>query len=272
MIVLPIFKGCLTLSECVVELKSNSFKVYRDAQASKTCPMSFLSDPPRTLLPRCIYDGTRFVFRIMIMILYRAHAIGAHNYPKTGGMIICSNHQSNLDPVVIGSTCPRRLNYLGKKSLFRLKPMGWYLSKLDCVPIDREGVGVAGMKETLRRLKRGESVLLFPEGERSPTGDLLPLMTGFISLCRRAKLPLVPVALDGAYQAWPRHRKFPRLGRVVVVVGEPISAEDIAGMDNDQLVEELSGRIAGCFYRARNLRNKGQISRPATLREPLRPE
>jgi 1-acyl-sn-glycerol-3-phosphate acyltransferase len=183
--------------------------------------------------------------------MYRIRVYGLENYPVRDGDLICPNHQSNLDPLVVGVACPRAVNYLGKETLFRWPPLGWFLRWNDVIPIDRSRSGIGGMKETLRRLKRGESVALFPEGSRSRDGELQPLMKGFCSLARRTSARLVPVGIEGTFAALPPSASVPRPGRVRVVFGTPIDPDEYADLDDDQLVELLSRRIAVCFAVAR---------------------
>ncbi len=216
--------------------------------------MQFLypNDPPRSLLQNLIRYSARFVNAMAAALFFRMRIHGVQNYPKTGGMILLCNHQSNLDPILIGTTCPRMVNYLGKKTLFKFPPMGWLIDKLDCIPIDREGVGIAGMKETLRRLKKGESVCLFPEGQRTFDGEMVPFMTGFIALIRRVKLPIVPVGLDGAFQAWPRTSLLPKPGPIHIVVGKPIAHAAIEAMTEEEVVQYLTGKITECLKEAQS--------------------
>ncbi|MEX2025695.1 MAG: lysophospholipid acyltransferase family protein, partial [Pirellulaceae bacterium] len=125
---------------------------------------------------------------------------------------------------------------------------------LDTIPIDREGGGLAGLKETLRRLKRGDMVLIFPEGTRTRDGQLQSLKPGFCAVARRAQVPLLPVALDGAYDAWPRTSPLPRGGRLAVVIGKPIAAAEVAQFSDEQLVAELARRMEACLAEAQRLR------------------
>jgi 1-acyl-sn-glycerol-3-phosphate acyltransferase len=191
-------------------------------------------------------------------LLYRVRVYGLENYPETGSILICCNHQSFLDPIILGVSCPRPLNYLARKTLFRFWPLRLFLELNDAIPIDRESVGLAGIKESLRRLKRGETVLMFPEGTRTIDGELLPFKPGFDVLARRSKSILLPVALDGCYQAYPREAKLPRLGRVTVVIGEPIAFQDyqhLAPAETKQLMEQ---RMAECFATAKSKRKERQ--------------
>jgi 1-acyl-sn-glycerol-3-phosphate acyltransferase len=159
-----------------------------------------------------------------------------------------------MDPVLVGCLIPRRMNYLARRTLFTNRAFGWLISFLDAIPIDRDGMGIQGLKETLRRLKRGEMVLIFPEGTRSSDGNLQPLKPGFYSVARRSGASLLPVAVDGAYQAWPRGVRWPRLTRIAVQFGKAISAEQIAEMTQDQLMNELERRLRACHAGARELR------------------
>ena len=109
--------------------------------------------------------------------------------PATGGGLVLSNHQSNLDPIVIGLCCTRRLNYVARQTLFSFAPLRWLLESLEVIPIDREGSGFGGLKETLKRLKRGEIVVLFPEGTRTPDGEVHSMKPGFCALAKRSGDP-----------------------------------------------------------------------------------
>ncbi|HMO15273.1 MAG TPA: lysophospholipid acyltransferase family protein [Pirellulaceae bacterium] len=197
----------------------------------------------------------RIVFRLSAMVFYRYRYFGAHHIPETGGGLICSNHQSNLDPALVGIISKRHLNFVAKDALFFF-PLNVIIYLLDAIPVTQEGMSIAGIKETLKRTKRGELALIFPEGHRTHNGDLLPFMPGFITIARRTKVPLIPVGMDGAYQAWPRHRSFPLPGRVVVVAGEPIHPEQYLSLTDEQIIELLQSRIRECFEEAKRIRLK----------------
>lgn len=206
----------------------------------------------RTWVQRLFYDFLRIFSRIMGVLFFRLRVRGSENFPAEGGGLVCSNHQSYFDPVLVGLSSDRRMSYLARDTLFRGK-FGWVIRFLDAIPIDREGSGLSGIKETLRRLKLGEMVLIFPEGTRSEDGELLPIKSGFCSLARRGKTPIVPVGIDGAWKVWPRSAKYPKLGRLAVVVGKPISPEAMAELSDEQLVEEVRSRIAEALADARRL-------------------
>jgi 1-acyl-sn-glycerol-3-phosphate acyltransferase len=219
--------------------------------------LDLASSRHRTLGQRLGYDALRVATRLTGVWLFGIRVIGRENWPSSGGALVCANHQSLFDPLLVGLTCRRRMNYLARDTLFRAPGFKQFISFFDAIPIDREGGGLAGLKETLRRLKAGEMVLIFPEGTRTRDGQLAPFKPGFIPIVRRSRVPLVPVALDGAFQAWPRTAALPRLGRIAVVVGSPITPERIAEISDEDLLRELGQRMQDCHARARTLRADG---------------
>lgn len=181
------------------------------------------------------------------------------NVLHEGGCMVMVNHQSNLDPMVMGASYPGYVSFLAKKALFRYPPLSWILYGLDGIPIDRKSTGIGGMKTTLRRLKDGYRVILFPEGQRSFDGEMVPLMSGFCALLRRTRVPMVPVGLDGTYQAWPRGTGLPRPGHIHVVIGPAIYFDEVKELNDDELTLLLSQRIKACFDEARSLRNQAAL-------------
>jgi len=200
----------------------------------------------RSIPRRLFYDFLRLLCRIAAVVLFRIRCRGRHHMPPEGPVLVCSNHQSFLDPVFIGMVFQRRLNYLARKSLFRFSLFRELIEMLDAIPLEREGLGMAGLKESLRRLRQGEMVLIFPEGTRTPDGTVWPMKPGFCVLARRTNACLLPVAIDGAYDAWPRTARFPRPRAIRVCVGEPIGSDFVRHVDERQLVDELERRIRLC--------------------------
>jgi 1-acyl-sn-glycerol-3-phosphate acyltransferase len=208
----------------------------------------------RSLFQRLGYDTLRVLARLISVMFFRLRVVGREHWPAEGGGLVCSNHQSYFDPPLVGLTCNRRMNYLARDSLLRIPGLKQLILFLDAIPIDREGGGLSGLKETLKRLKAGELVLIFPEGTRTYDGEVAPLKPGFIAVARRSRVPLVPVALDGAFQAWPRTSWFPRLTRLAVAIGPPILPDVVADLTDEDLLAELEQRILTCHSEARALR------------------
>src|SRR5262245_17248421 len=167
--------------------------------------------------------------------MFGLQCYGRHRIPRQGGVLVCANHQSVMDPVIVGLVCNRRLNYLARRTLFSAPGFGALIRFLDAIPIDRDGLGLEGLKETIRRLRAGEMVLIFPEGTRSSDGNMSPLKPGFCAVAKRSGATLLPVGIDGAYQAWPRKVHLPRPSRIVVQIGQPLTVSDVAALSNEEL-------------------------------------
>jgi 1-acyl-sn-glycerol-3-phosphate acyltransferase len=209
----------------------------------------------RPIVQTTIQEIIRWTCRLLMTIYFRIRIHGLRHYPSEDGFLICSNHQSHLDPVIVGATCPRPINYVGRESLTKCKPFGDLLYYNDLIAIDREGVGLAGLKETMRRLRNRETVVIFPEGTRTHDGNLQEMKMGFATIARKVKASILPMAFDGSFQAMPRSNWFIRPTHIVVVMGRPITAADYSELSDEQLGELLRLRIGECFDKARKLRN-----------------
>jgi 1-acyl-sn-glycerol-3-phosphate acyltransferase len=214
----------------------------------------------RSVAQRWTYDLSRVLARLVGVIVFHIRCQGRCHVPAEGAALVCANHQSFLDPVLVGLACDRRLTYLARQSLFRWAPFRRLILWYDTIPIQHDGLGIGGVKETIRRLRRGQMVLVFPEGTRSRDGKIAELQPGICALARRGRAPLVPVGIDGAYDAWPRWRRFPRRAVIHIQLGPPIAEPLMQQLSDKDLVEELARRIRACHAAARlgRLRAEGR--------------
>jgi 1-acyl-sn-glycerol-3-phosphate acyltransferase len=213
----------------------------------------------RSLSKRLWYDWLQICCRLTAVLVFRIRCRGREHVPATGGALVLSNHQSHLDPVLVGLACDRRLNYLARATLFGFAPFRWLINSLDAIPLDREGLGLGGIKETLKRLKREELVLMFPEGTRTKDGEVGRLKPGFCALARRAAVPLVPVGIEGGFDAWPRSQPLPLPAVIHIQFGDPLLPADIAPLNDDQLLAEVDRRIRACHALARQYRERALL-------------
>jgi 1-acyl-sn-glycerol-3-phosphate acyltransferase len=190
---------------------------------------------------------------------------GRRNIPTTGAALLLSNHQSFLDPSAAGCATRRHLFFLARKTLFQNRLFGALIRRLNAVPVDQEGIAKEGMKTILEQLKAGRVVLVFPEGERTWTGELQPLKPGIFLLIKRIAAPIVPIGIAGAFDALPRTRNWPKLSPlflpptgadIAVCVGKPISAERYRDMPREQVLEDLYEELKRVTERARQMRRK----------------
>jgi 1-acyl-sn-glycerol-3-phosphate acyltransferase len=213
----------------------------------------------RSLPKRLWYDFLRVFCRMTGVVVFGIRVRGREHVPATGGALVLSNHQSHLDPVLVGLATDRRLNYLARDTLFGFAPFRWLIKSLDAIPLDREGIGLGGLKETLKRLKRGELVLIFPEGTRTRDGEVGRFKPGFCALARRANVPLLPVGIDGAFDSWPRTQPLPLPAMIHIQFGEPLAPEEIGRFDDEALVAEIRRRISACHAEARTMRRRAKM-------------
>ncbi|MDR1268928.1 MAG: 1-acyl-sn-glycerol-3-phosphate acyltransferase [Planctomycetaceae bacterium] len=218
--------------------------------------MENTSSPPKRSLSnrtiswqkRLFYYLVRIPINLFFMIFYGVRFYGRNNMPNEGGVVVISNHQSHFDPPLIAAGLRRRLNFLARKSLFRLKSFAWLIDMLDAIPLDIEGIGFEGIKESLKRLRNGEMLLVFPEGARTWNGEIAPFLQGSLILAQRSKATILPTALNGCYDAWPRVNKFPWLwGKIRVIYGKPIPYTEFKDLQEEELRQLLETRIAELF-------------------------
>ncbi len=191
-------------------------------------------------LKRGWYWFARFACRVFCAIVFRYRVYGRENVPPTGPVILASNHQSFLDPVYCGVAVKRHLVYVARDSLFRWRFFGFLIHSVNAIPVSRDKADIAAMRAIIARLQGGAAVCLYPEGTRTHDGRIIPVKAGFGLLCRRAKAVVVPVLIDGAFETWPRHRRFFRPGAIRVHFGTPLSPAQIETMSNEDLAETLT--------------------------------
>jgi 1-acyl-sn-glycerol-3-phosphate acyltransferase len=166
-------------------------------------------------------------FRAVYAVYFRWKVFTPEHVPKTGPVILASNHSSFLDPMLVGAGLHREINYLARENLFRFPVLGWILHKWQAVPVNREGGGAKGLKAILDRLLAGGAIILFPEGTRSADGNLQPARSGVGLTVIKSTAPVVPVRVFGTFQAYNRHMRFPQPRRVSVKYGEPMLFEKL---------------------------------------------
>jgi 1-acyl-sn-glycerol-3-phosphate acyltransferase len=179
------------------------------------------------------------------LIFFRLRVLHRERMINHGPVILAANHQSFLDPPLAGSVSDRAIYFLARRTLLDGPIFGWLLPKLNVIPVDSEGgKDRTALKALIRILRAGQGTLVFPEGQRTPDGHLQPALPGVGLVIAKTLAPVVPMRIFGAFDAWPLHEKWPRLGRVTVVVGEPIyfTEQDLKPPSKD-LYLRLSQRV-----------------------------
>jgi 1-acyl-sn-glycerol-3-phosphate acyltransferase len=183
-----------------------------------------------------LYTGGQVLCRIFTTLWFDLHVRGVENVPREGGVLIVANHQSLLDPVLVGVRLPRPTSYLAKSELFENRFFGWLIRNLYAFPV-RQGEGdVGAVREAIRRLQDGNALVLFPEGTRTENGELTPIEGGVGLIVRKAGVPVVPCVIEGSYAAWPKGRKLFHPGEIDVRFGTPMRFD---GMKAGQIVQSI---------------------------------
>lgn len=177
-------------------------------------------------------------------VFFRLRVVHRERMINHGPAILASNHESYLDPPLVGSVADRAIFFLARKTLLDGAFFGWLLPKLNVIPVDQEGNDRSALKALIRILRAGEGTLVFPEGERTLDGHLRPALPGLGFVIAKTLAPVVPMRIFGARQAWPRGSGRVRFCRVTVVVGEPIhfTAADLQPPGKDVYLR-LSQRV-----------------------------
>jgi 1-acyl-sn-glycerol-3-phosphate acyltransferase len=182
------------------------------------------------------YQQVRRAFGGAVRAVYRVEVTGAEHVPVAGSALIAGNHDSVLDPVVLGAAVERDLCFLGKSELWRFKPLAWVLDGIGAIPIDRGRGDLEALARARRALEEGRLVAIFPQG--AVRGDRR-WRRGAARLALATGAPIVPVRVIGTALALSRGRiGFPR---VHLEFGEPIPAA--ATPDDPDAATELTERV-----------------------------
>jgi 1-acyl-sn-glycerol-3-phosphate acyltransferase len=221
------------------------------------------AEPAYVERPTAIWKLAQVLVRVLGSVCFDLKVFGTGNIPRTGGVLIVSNHQSMLDPALLGARVRRPMSYMAKSELFRHRAFAWLISKLGAFPV-RQGAGdVRAIRETVQRLQEGRMLNIFPEGSRTETGELMPLEPGVALVVRKAGVPIVPAAIIGAFEAWPKGKKVFRRHPVRIAFGPPL---DVKGMKGEPVIRLIDEAIHKLFDDLRSGRMNERVAK-----EPWKP-
>jgi len=171
---------------------------------------------------------------------------GAENMIEEGPCIIAANHCSYLDPPLVGVACQRAIHYLARKSLLDVPVLGPILPELNVIPVDQKNADRSALMGAIRVVRNGGAVLIFPEGTRSPDGQLQPARPGIGMIAAKTGAPVVPARITGSYEALPRGGSMPKRARINVTIGKPVllpSGDRAERADYANIAEEILASI-----------------------------
>jgi len=213
------------------------------------------SDPRARQRERGLYNLVAHTIALLpMLLLYRARMYRFARLPDRGPVLLVANHQSYIDPPLIaGLMSGRYAHSVAREGLFRVPVLSWIITRLSAFPIREGGRPDPGaIREMLARLEAGRMVLIFPEGARSHDGRLRTFKRGAALVISKAKCPVVPVAVEGCADAWPRGG-LPRLfgARVATACAEPIEHDELMKDGPDEALRRLEREVDALRLRLR---------------------
>ena len=192
-----------------------------------------------------IYGFCKGICRVVTSVWFDFKVHGIELVPRRGGALLICNHQSYLDPVLVGVQLQRHVSFIAKSQLFELPGLGWLIPRLNTFPVRRGESDVSAIKEALRRVHEGQILTMFPEGTRSRDGNLLPIQAGIALMVKRAEAPVIPAVVDGSGRAWGRGRKFPTGAPVRLMYGPPMQFGKMKGAQVGEQIDQTFRRMLG---------------------------
>lgn len=186
------------------------------------------------------YRFGRAIIKLLNLILYNIHVEGEENIPETGGVVLCPNHISNYDPLAVATHMKRQVHFMAKAELYKNFIVRKVLLAVGTIPVDRGKVSLETLKESLRVLKNGEILGIFPEGTRVKNGERKKPMEGFVVFALKTKSPILPVHIEGEY-------KF--RGKINIKFGKPIELNEYYGKKvKPEEMSKISEKIMDIVY------------------------
>lgn len=197
------------------------------------------------LLSKILYRIIRAIV-VGISVLYtRATVVGKHNVPSNGAFLLAPIHRSNIDTPLAAYVTKRRLRFMGKDSLWKMKPVGFLLSALGAFPVTRGSADREALKRCISVLESGEPLVLFPEGTRQSGPTVQPLFDGAAYVSVKAGVPIIPVGIGGSEGVMPKGSKMIYPKKCVLVVGEPIRVQvDETGRVPRSAVKDVTEKLS----------------------------
>jgi 1-acyl-sn-glycerol-3-phosphate acyltransferase len=183
------------------------------------------------------------LFGMIARVAFQYRAYGQENIIEEGPAIMAVNHQSYLDPPLVGITCKNELYYLARKTLFEKKLLGPIISRVNALPVDLSRGDLAAFRSVMKLLQEGHRTVIFPEGTRSLTGQIQKARPGIGMIIARTLAPVVPMRIFGSFEAWPKGGKI-RPHPITVVVGKPIRfKKDDFPAHNREVYQKISEQV-----------------------------
>ena len=198
-----------------------------------------------SLISRSFYSLIRNLLVLLCLVVTRVRIIDRHKVPATGAFILAPIHRSNIDSPLASAVTRRRMRFMGKDSLWKVRPVGWVLSALGGFPVSRGTADREALKRCIAVLESGEPLVLFPEGTRQSGPKVHPLFDGAAYVAVKAGVPIIPVGIGGSERVMPKGSKMIHPRKCVMIIGDPIEVQpDAEGRVPRSAVKDLTERLS----------------------------
>lgn len=185
------------------------------------------------------YYIARFILGLYYRVFFRLKTEGHENFPKSGGVVVCCNHPTVHEPMVLAIATKRKIHFMGKKELFENKLFAPVMNGLEGIPVDRNGTDLTAYKTSINYLKAGEAVGIFLQGRRTSELDSTTAKTGAALFALKSGACIMPVYITANYK-W--------FSKIIVKYGAPMSLEKYREMKfKTELLEEITDELISCM-------------------------
>jgi 1-acyl-sn-glycerol-3-phosphate acyltransferase len=178
-------------------------------------------------------------------IAFRITFQGQENVPQRGACLIVPNHITFADPIWITIPLRRRIYYMAWDRPFRIPVLGFLMRIFGAFPVRLDAVDASAQREAIDLLEQGKALVIFPEGGRTRTGDLMQFKPGAFRLALTLGVPIIPVAISGAFEIWPASRLLPRPGKLNIQYLSPIEVDRVSNDTSNAQLKQWSRDLAG---------------------------
>lgn len=191
-----------------------------------------------------VYRWSTRLFKLFLLVWHRLGIRGVENIPDEGGVMIASNHASYLDPPVVGvGYRSRPVHFMARNTLWKPGFGKWWMDAVGCIPVSRGTGDRRALTMTIRYLKEGKVVSMFPEGTRTEDGELQDAKGGIGFIIEKSGCVVVPAYIDGSYAAHAKGAKFIKPKKVTITYGKPITQEDFQALGSGREAYEAHAAL-----------------------------
>ena len=186
---------------------------------------------PKKMSEDIIYNISTLLFKISLILWNRLEVYNSHLIPKSGGVLIVTNHASYLDPPIIGVAARYRpVHFMARNTLWKSKFAKWWLNNVCCIPVSRDTGDIAALKKSISILKNEKVLSIFPEGTRTIDGNLQDAKSGVGFIIEKSKCVVIPAYIDGSFKSFSKNCKWIKPNKIKIIFGKPIENIDFLSL------------------------------------------